>query len=83
MARSGRQSNVSRVYKLTGDMASPPHNVILAVTEHKQQLIALMCNALCTDKDFHLICTQTHTLVVSGDHDTPNEIYKGVKIKSS
>ncbi|KAH3795432.1 hypothetical protein DPMN_148982 [Dreissena polymorpha] len=41
VARSGRQSNVSRVSTLAGDMASPPHNVLLGVTENKQQLIPL------------------------------------------
>ncbi|KAH3854501.1 hypothetical protein DPMN_097044 [Dreissena polymorpha] len=36
VAWSDRQSNVSRVYTLTGDMASPPHNVILGATENKR-----------------------------------------------
>ncbi|KAH3814664.1 hypothetical protein DPMN_143169 [Dreissena polymorpha] len=78
VARSGRQSNASRVFKLMDDMALPTQKVMIGVTENKQQLIPLICKAFCTDKEFHHLCTQTHTLVVTGDHDTPTEIYKGV-----
>ncbi|KAH3788213.1 hypothetical protein DPMN_166347 [Dreissena polymorpha] len=80
VARSGRQSNVSMVCKLTDDMALPSQNVILGVTEKKQQLISLICKAVCTNKKIQHLCTQTHKLVVTGDEDTPTEIYKGVKI---
>ena len=62
------------------DMALPTQKAMLGVTENKQQLISLICKALCTDIEFHHLCTQTHKLVVTGDDDTPTEIYKGVII---
>ena len=53
---------------------------ILTVTENKQNLISIVCKKLLTDTEFHLKCTQSHRLVVTGEEDTPIEIHKGVKI---
>ncbi|KAH3850517.1 hypothetical protein DPMN_092929 [Dreissena polymorpha] len=56
---------------------------MLGVTVNKQQLIYLICKALCTDKEFHHLCTQTHKLIVKGDHGTPTAIYNGVIINGA
>ena len=77
VTRSGRQSNVSKVYQLTCDMTIPSQNVTLGVTENKRQLV---CSELCTNSYFHQLYTHTHKLTVTGEGNVPTEIHKGVII---
>ena len=63
-------------------MQLPSQNVLLTVTENKQQLIAIIFNELINDKTFHQkCCSNMHKLIVTGQEDTPVEVNNTVVIE--
>ncbi|XP_052218348.1 regulator of microtubule dynamics protein 1-like [Dreissena polymorpha] len=77
VARSGRQSNASRVFKLMDDMALPTQKVMIGVTENKQQLIPLICGikkSKTSEKDAHTILLETADRLYY--EDKKEELYK-------
>lgn len=76
--REARECEASRVYQLSEKTPLPSQKAVLTVSDNKKQLMAIICQSIISDVQFHAY-TAANKLVITGD-DVPTEIYRGVVI---
>ena len=70
----------SSVYQLTENTPVPSQKAVLTVSSNKKQLMSIIRSSIINDDEFHAQHTTRHKLVITGSHDVPTEIHKGVAI---
>ena len=76
--REARECEASRVYQLSENTPLPSQKAVLTVSDNKKQLMAIICQSIISDVQFHAY-TAANKLVITGD-DVLTEIYRGVVI---
>ena len=74
--RQVRARDASRVYTHNCNTTLPTQKEMLTVTQHKAQLI----NLLCEDLVLHMEVFHGHKLVITGKLSVPVELHKGILI---
>ena len=75
-----RACEASRVYQLTMNTPLSSQKAVLTVSSNKKQLMSIICSSIFNDEEFHDQHTTRNELVITGSHDVPTEIHKGVVI---
>ena len=66
--------------QLTENTPVPSQKAVLTVSSNKKQLMPIICSSIINDEEFHAQHTTRNKLVITGSHDVPTEIHKGVVI---
>ena len=80
VTRDARTCEASRVYQLTENTPLPSQKAVLTVSSNKKQLMSIICSSIIHYVEFHAQHTTTNKLVITGSHDVPTKIHKGVVI---
>ncbi|KAK3106543.1 hypothetical protein FSP39_022295 [Pinctada imbricata] len=77
-ARISRKASSGQAHKLCLNTPLPAQSVVLSVTENKVQLIDIICNQTIQYASDE---SKNHTLLITGSHEAPTEVTKGVQIQ--